>query len=149
MVFTHKHTGNEWYSEFSSIPTFSPNGHTTVKSGEVGTPICVIPMPIGGINTKEKHEANVKLIENAPKLVQIAEMFHDHLGSKESIVKNIVTEVLADIGVFGEKTQEVEDKVAETKVEYNVGLIGAFMEHYKEETGKEIPESVFNSFFNV
>ena len=35
------------------------------------------------------------------------------------------------------------------RTDYNVEIIGRFMEHYKSETGKEIPESVFNSFFNV
>lgn len=140
MAFIHKHTGNEWVRTTDGEANFYG-----IASGKNW----LMRVQQNGELLVSEQEANIKLIENAPKLIQIAEMFYDHLGSKESIIKIIVTEVLADIGVFGDKEGEVRDKVAETKVEYNVGLIGAFMEHYKEETGKEIHESIFNSFFNV
>lgn len=66
-------TDKKWYYEFSKFSSISPNGQFTVKAGEVGVPICILPMPIGGINPKEKQEANAKLIAAAPELLEACE----------------------------------------------------------------------------
>ena len=37
----------------------------------------------------------------------------------------------------------------EQRTEHNANVIGAFMDHYKDLTGLEIPEEVYESFFNA
>lgn len=64
-----KHTDGQWHYEFSKLSNISVNGQFTVKAGVAGRPICILPMPLGGINPKEKQEANAKLISAAPELL--------------------------------------------------------------------------------
>lgn len=58
-------TEGEAYHEFNSVSEFSINGHYTVKIGDVGVPFCVIPMPIGGIDTKQKALDKCQLVTDA------------------------------------------------------------------------------------
>lgn len=64
-----KGTKGEWYHEFTSLSQYSPNGHSTIKAGIAGTPVALLPMPIGGINTKERNISNAHLIAAAPELL--------------------------------------------------------------------------------
>lgn len=65
-----KGTKGEWYHEFTSLSQYSPNGHSTIKAGIAGTPVAILPMPIGGINTKERNISNAQLIATAPELLE-------------------------------------------------------------------------------
>lgn len=65
-----KGTEGKWYSEFYELPLFSPNGHSIIKAGGVGTPVAIVPMPIGGVNSKERNIANANLIAAAPDLLE-------------------------------------------------------------------------------
>lgn len=58
-----------WYYEFNPFSAVSENGQFTVKAGEVGTPICMLPMPYGGINTREKQESNAKKLAAVPEMI--------------------------------------------------------------------------------
>lgn len=66
-----KGTKGQWYTEFNPISSVSPNGQFTVKAGEIGTPVCMLPMPLGGINTTEKLKANASLISAAPEMLEL------------------------------------------------------------------------------
>jgi hypothetical protein len=80
-------TSKKWYYEFSRLSNFSPEGHFIVKDSVVGRPICVLPMPIGGINAKEKQESNAKLISAAPdllkSLISLVGLLESKLDNKE------------------------------------------------------------------
>lgn len=65
-----KGTKGEWFNSFNKFSQISPNGESIIKAGEVGTPVAVLPMPLGGKNTKERNEANAKLIAVAPNLLK-------------------------------------------------------------------------------
>ena len=43
----------------------------------------------------------------------------------------------------------VSDVMSESKTELNMKIINSFMGHHKSETGKDIPEDIFLSFFNA
>lgn len=58
-------TKGKAYYEFNPISAISPNGQFTIKIGEVGLPIGLLPVPLGGINGKGKQETNAKLISEA------------------------------------------------------------------------------------
>lgn len=60
----------EWYYEFTKVSSFSPNGHFVVKSGKIGRPLCVIPMPIGGIDAYAKQEEVARIISATPQLIK-------------------------------------------------------------------------------
>lgn len=64
---------DNWYYEFTELSSLSPNGQYTVKSGDVGLPICVIPMPIGGVKTKQKQEAKARKISSVNDLLEALE----------------------------------------------------------------------------
>lgn len=61
---------DDWYYEFYPVSSISPNGHFTVKAGKVGVPVCIIPMPLGGVNTKEKQAKKAKLISTIPQIMR-------------------------------------------------------------------------------
>lgn len=67
------HTKADWFYEFNHLSSVSPNGHFMIKAGDVGTPIAMLPMPLGGINTLEKQKANARLISAAPDLLAACE----------------------------------------------------------------------------
>lgn len=69
-----------WFYEFNPLSSVSPNGQFTIKAGEIGLPIAMLPLPIGGINTYEKQEANAKLISAAPKLLDLLKRFVEITG---------------------------------------------------------------------
>ncbi len=76
----------EWYYEFSPLPTFSENGHFTVKAGKIGRPICIIPMPIAGINTKQKQEEIARIISAIPPLIKAcAKITSNDYGTAPSV----------------------------------------------------------------
>ncbi len=60
-----RHTKGEAYYEFNPLSAVSPNGQFTIKIGKVGLPIGMLPVPLGGVNGKEKQEANAKFIAEA------------------------------------------------------------------------------------
>lgn len=67
------HTKGEWYYEFNPLSPICEKGQFTIKAGEVGRPIAMLPMPNGGIDAKAKQEANAKLIAAAPDLLEALE----------------------------------------------------------------------------
>lgn len=136
MAFRHKHTKGDW----------AYNPPSEKRPSEVMVSACKGMVNIYKAPLTKETKANAKLIANAPNLLQIAEMFYDHLGGKESIAKIVTGKVLESVGVLSEKE---EGKMEEIKVVYNIELIGRFMELYESETGKKIPERIFNKFFNV
>lgn len=90
MGFKHRHTKGSWdYNR----PTKNTPSKVTVSA--VGGAVNIYDAP----KTVET-EANAKLIANAPKLLQIAEMFYDYIKDKDNIVKIITEKVLKDTGVI-------------------------------------------------
>lgn len=53
------------------------------------------------------------------------------------------------IAKWFEDEKAYQKKKEEIQLDYNIGLISDFMNYYKDETEKEIPEEVFDKFFNV
>lgn len=58
----------KWYYEFTQLSSISPNGQFTIKVGEVGTPIAILPVPIGRKDGKEQQEQVAKFITASPEL---------------------------------------------------------------------------------
>lgn len=76
----------EWYYEFTEVSSFSPNGHFVVKSSKVGRPLCVIPMPIGGIDAYAKQEEVARLISATPMLLKAcAKITESEFGTAPSV----------------------------------------------------------------
>lgn len=50
------------FKEFNPLPTISPKGHYTIKSGKIGTPVAMLPIPPFGINGKERTELYTDLL---------------------------------------------------------------------------------------
>lgn len=74
----------DWHSEFTKLPIYSPNGHYTVKEGEVGTPVCILLRPFGG-NSKIQ-EARLKLIESAPELLEALQDFVEAVEDEDIVM---------------------------------------------------------------
>lgn len=60
----------DWHYEFTPLSSFSPNGHFVVKAGKTGRPLCVIPMPLGGIDAYQKQEEIARIISAIPQLIK-------------------------------------------------------------------------------
>ncbi len=74
-VIDHKHTKGNWGTEFVGSPGCNYYYKVTVKNGES---ICNITT-----RNEERAHANAKIIEIAPALLQIAEMYFDYMKSNE------------------------------------------------------------------
>ncbi|MGV4439835.1 hypothetical protein [Ornithobacterium rhinotracheale] len=81
-----------WWSEFAKISNYSSKGHYTVKEGSVGTPVCVMPLPYGGDNNRFKYR--LKLIENAPKLLDFLKKSANTDGELQEEAKRLLESVL-------------------------------------------------------
>jgi len=61
----------DWWYTFNPLSEVSPNGQFTVKEGDVGTPICIVPLPaFGGRKPKIREEELAKKISALPELTQ-------------------------------------------------------------------------------
>lgn len=88
MAFIHKHNGDNWIKQYNS---YNKNKYIILKVNDKG----VITSVIGEI----KDESDAKLVAVAPKLLQCTEMLHDYLLGKDSIILEIVKNVLIEAGV--------------------------------------------------
>ncbi len=79
-------TPGPWNYDFNPLSSVSPNGQFNIKAGEVGTPICMMPMPLGGINPKEKQEANAMLISAAPDMLKVLDEFIEGTDSGKFVL---------------------------------------------------------------
>ena len=86
-VVVNQYTQGEW--------SIDPKASLRITNGK--TTICSIPY--GNSQSLEEEQANTRLIANAPKLHQFAEMLFDMLNGKgeDSIVLDALTKVLNDI----------------------------------------------------
>lgn len=102
MVFTNKHTQGKWEIK-SDVRT--PGG-VVIHNGEKH----IAHLPYGYVVPIDKtqksfieHEADAKLISQAPALRQCVEMFYDYLNRDEvarhSVVMDVVKETLTKTGV--------------------------------------------------
>ncbi|WPZ08734.1 hypothetical protein [Roseivirga spongicola] len=90
-----KGTKGEWWTKFSELSLLSPEGESIVKAGEIGTPVCILPMPLGGIDTKAKNIANAQLIAAAPQLLEALDKASKALKNiKSQLTKEESDEVL-------------------------------------------------------
>jgi hypothetical protein len=66
------HTQGKWNFGFNPYSQVSPRGQFTIKAGEVGTPVCILPIAdgIGIIESTNKAQANAKLIAGAPTMLE-------------------------------------------------------------------------------
>lgn len=88
MAFINKHTGGDWISTTDGEANF-------YGIANAGDWLCRIQQ--NGKLTTQEQEANIKLMEAAPKLRQLVEMFHDTL--KPGFVKDLCIKTLNDAGV--------------------------------------------------
>ncbi|MDR6548490.1 hypothetical protein J2810_004580 [Chryseobacterium rhizosphaerae] len=82
--------------EFTPLSSFSPKGHITIKAGEQGTPIAILPMPVGGIvkTAEQRQYANAKLFTMSK--IVLAELEHvvkaletvSSMGATKSIIEH-------------------------------------------------------------
>lgn len=93
MAFIHKHSDGYWNFEEEQI---IPNIQESLQSKQV----YVIKTKNNLIYCLDEHEA--KIIKVAPKLLECTEMLHDYLIGKDSIILNVVKEVLKEAGVLTE-----------------------------------------------
>lgn len=76
----------EWCYEFTPLSGFSPNGHFVVKAGKNGRPLCIIPMPLGGIDTKQKQEEVAIMMSAVPQLIKAcAKITSNDYGTAPSV----------------------------------------------------------------
>lgn len=83
MAFIHKHTEGEWrINESGVFPNKYGVNTMTIDFSEIFTDCIDV---FGGLEDKDDLElkANAKLIAQAPKLLQFAEMLHDHWNSRK------------------------------------------------------------------
>lgn len=70
-----KGTTGKWYFEASKLSSISPNGEFKIKAGKVGTPVAILPLPIG--RNGDKQFANAKLISKAPEMLEMLKELED------------------------------------------------------------------------
>ncbi len=62
-----KGTEGQWRFNKDTLSSISPNGQFTIKAGEAGTPVAILPLPIG--RNGDRQLANAKLMAAAPELL--------------------------------------------------------------------------------
>ena len=67
-ILKFKGTVGKWRFNKDSLSSLSPNGQFTIKAGKIGTPVAILPLPIG--KNGDRQLANAKLIAAAPELLE-------------------------------------------------------------------------------
>lgn len=99
MAYIHKHTKGDWKADFSGM------GIKVIYSKLMMVCKLIKPNKFSNTNYKnemEQYNANHKLIEQAPKLLQIAEMYLDQLeseGKGSIMISDMIRQTIIDSGV--------------------------------------------------
>lgn len=96
MGYIHHHTGSEW--EVIKNQSFQEIREKNVPFNGMIISVHHHDKNCESVSFCEEAIANAKLISQAPKLLQVAEMFFDSLPNG-SMVKDIVGKIITDSGV--------------------------------------------------
>ncbi|MDV3882946.1 hypothetical protein CMU04_06395 [Elizabethkingia anophelis] len=87
------------FKEFNPLPTISPKGHYTIKSGKTGTPVAMLPIPQGGVNGKERIEIYTELLVQskamAKTLIEVNDFLYNYKYKSVDDAYKLQSKVLA------------------------------------------------------
>lgn len=62
----------KWFTQESVLSCLSPNGQITIKHGNIGVPVAVLPFPLGGGKERQREKAQL-----------LVDAVHFHQNKKE------------------------------------------------------------------